>query len=712
MYKLISCLALLSILGAGCSKAEKKPIDREALVTRNNVSVSAFDPLASVSVGNGAFAFTVDATGLQSFPDFYKAGIPLGTMSEWGWHSFDNPKGFKHSETLKDFNFRGWPEPYAIQYRTPERNREASEWFRQNPHKIHLGYLGLEMTDAAGAAITPDKITGIEQTLDVWNGEIRSSFMAGDASAQVATTCSPSADMVSARIVSPMLSSGRMKVNLRFPYPSGGHSDDASDWNSPQKHTTEISDQGTNYAIFKRKIDSTEYFVRLQWDGEAKLEKKGDHYFVLSTTTGDNLSVSCLYAEQMPEAPLDNYAAVSTEAKNNWNSFWLRGGVVDFSACKDPRAAELERRVVLSQYLTAIQCAGTVPPAESGLTYNTWWGRPHLEMHWWHGVHFALWGRADILERSMPWYKDVALPVAREIAARQGFDGVRWMKMTDNWANEAPSNVGSFLVWQQPHFIYFAELLYRNDPSPATIDKYKDVVFETAKFIASFPTYDEVEIRYILKGLIPAQETLRASETINPPFELSYWHWALTTAQKWRERAGLGREPQWDVIIDKLSPLASKDGKYLAAEDALDTFTDVRFTSDHMIVLGAFGMLPKNNLFNKETMANTFDWIWDNWNWGKTWGWDFPMTAMSAARLGMPEKAVDALLMEKRTNKYITNGHNHQDDRLRLYLPGNGGLLTAVAMMCAGWDGSEGKNPGFPKDGNWDVRWEGLKPMP
>lgn len=32
---------------------------------------------------------------------------------------------------------------------------------------------------------------------------------------------------------------------------------------------------------------------------------------------------------------------------------------------------------------------------------------------------------------------------------------------------------------------------------------------------------------------------------------------------------------------------------------------------------------------------------------GKTWGWDYPMTAMNAARLGEPEKAVGALLMDK-----------------------------------------------------------------
>ena len=48
------------------------------------------------------------------------------------------------------------------------------------------------------------------------------------------------------------------------------------------------------------------------------------------------------------------------------------------------------------------------------------------------------------------------------------------------------------------------------------------------------------------------------------------------------------------------------------------------------------------------------------------------MTAMNATRLGEPEKAVGALLMDKRTNTYLLNGHNYQDGRLRCYLPGNG----------------------------------------
>lgn len=57
------------------------------------------------------------------------------------------------------------------------------------------------------------------------------------------------------------------------------------------------------------------------------------------------------------------------------------------------------------------------------------------------------------------------------------------------------------------------------------------------------------------------------------------------------------------------------------------------------------------------------------------------------------------------------NGHNYQDKNLTIYLPGNGGLLAAVAMMAAGWGSAPGVNaPGFPKDGNWIVKYEGLKP--
>lgn len=89
------------------------------------------------------------------------------------------------------------------------------------------------------------------------------------------------------------------------------------------------------------------------------------------------------------------------------------------------------------------------------------------------------------------------------------------------------------------------------------------------------------------------------------------------------------------------------------------------------------------------------------------------MTAMTAARVGEPEIAIKALLMNVPKNRYLANGHNHQDDRLPIYLPGNGGLLAATAMMVAGWDGAPERDaPGFPDNGKWQVKWEGLKKIP
>ncbi len=690
--------------------AKNTPIDRKALVTRNNVTITSVDSLSSLSVGNGEFAFTADITGLQTFPETYNQGIPLGTQSQWGWHSFANPNNYRFEETLKPYDFRGRTELYSTQFNEKGRQQEAAEWFRVNQHRIHLGTVGLEMTTSNGQNVRPEHLKNIHQQLNLWNGIINSNFSIEDKNVSVKTVCDPQKDMIASEVNSSMISSGQLNISFKFPYPTGKHVDDACDWNSPEKHSTQIIERGAQFVVLKREIDSTIYYVTIQWSGQADFKEKAPHYFTLSPKSS-LFSFVCAYTQKQIQPDNLTFTQTAGRSASYWNSFWTKGGAIDFSQCKDARAKELERRVVLSQYLMAIQCAGSIPPQETGLTYNSWFGKFHLEMHWWHAVHFALWNRTDLLERSLDWYAK-AFPIAKKIAQRQGFAGARWMKMTDPSGQETPSKVGSFLIWQQPHFIYMAEMVYRSHPSQEVINKYKDLVFATAEFMASFANYDMLEGRYILKGAIPAQETLRASETVNPPFELSYWHFAMSVAQEWRKRAGLSKKLQWEELIDKLSPLAAQDGLYLAAETATDTYKDIRFTSDHMAVLGALGILPKCKLVRTDYMKNTFNWIWDNWNWGKTWGWDFAMTAMSAARLGMPDKAVGALLMDKRTNTYLPNGHNYQDQRLRIYLPGNGGLLSAVAMMCAGWDGCKEKNPGFPKDGKWNVKWEGLAPMP
>ena len=165
-------------------------------------------------------------------------------------------------------------------------------------------------------------------------------------------------------------------------------------------------------------------------------------------------------------------------------------------------------------------------------------------------------------------------------------------------------------------------------------------------------------------------------------------------------------------MLAALAPPAVADGKYLFAESAPDTYTNPRWATDHPSVVAALGVLPGVGI-DREVMDRTLSWIWANWNWPSTWGWDYPMLAMTAARLGRPELAIDALLLDTPKNVYRANGHNHQRAGLTIYLPGNGALLYAAAMMAAGWDGAPDRHaPGFPANGQWVVRWEGLRKAP
>lgn len=692
------------------TKAQK--INRQALVERHTVKINAIDSLASLSVGNGKFAFTVDATGLQTFPEKYQNGIPLGTQSEWGWHSFADTANYKFEETLKEYNFNDRKVSYSVQWTEPERNKNAANWFRQNPHRLQLGNIGFELIKKDGSMALAADIKDISQQLNPWTGEIKSYFTLENISAEVSTFCHQDEDVIALSVRSDLIREGRLKIRIRFPYPTGEWTDVGTNYSSVDKHLSAIDIKSTQGAILYHRLDTAIYYIGLNWNGSAHLTQKQLHEFIITPgNNNSNFILSCRFSPHKINTQISSYIQTKGNNALRWKQFWQRGGAIDFSRSTDARANELERRIILSQYLTKIQCAGNYPPQETGLTYNSWFGKPHLEMHWWHGAHFALWGRIDLLEKSLQWYKTIAHE-AKIIAQRQGYDGVRWQKMTSHAGKESPSSIGAFLIWQQPHFIYFAELCYRQKKDLATLNKYKELVFATADFMASYAYYDKEKDRYILgKGLMPAQERFKPEETFNPPYELAYWHWALSVAQQWRKRLHLPANKKWDSVINKLSPLPVSNGMYLAAESSPDSYTNPQYKTDHPSVLGALGMLPENSSVNKMIIRKTFDWVWNGWSWKDTWGWDFPMTAMTATRLGLPEKAIDALLMNVKTNTYLLNGHNYQDDRLRLYLPGNGGLLIAAALICAGYEGSKEINPGIPKNGKWKVKWEGLRKM-
>ena len=678
----------------------KAGLDRLGLVRRHNPVVHQADPLTPLSVGNGRFAFTMDVTGLQTFPDFYAQGIPLSIQSQWGWHTFPNPINYRLADTIEEFDVYGRPVGYPTNSRSA-----AGQWLRSNPHRLGLGRIGFEFKQADGSKAGLSDLDHIEQTLDLWSGQVTSRFEVSGRLVRVWTSCHPESDMIAVRVESELVAEGRLTVVFNFPYGSGASGKEPGDWAAPERHVTTIMRQVTGRVDLLRNLDADSYRVSAAYSEGGAFKETARHRYELAPGRQEpTFEFAAAFSPQAMPSPLPNVNETERASTAGWHRFWSTGGALDLSGSADPRAQELERRIVLSQYLTAIQCSGALPPQETGLTCNSWYGKFHLEMHWWHGVHFALWNRLPLLENSLSWYQAI-MPVARENAARQGYAGVRWPKMVGPDGCESPSDIGPLLIWQQPHPIYYAELCYRARADRATLIRYKDLVLETAAFMASYACWIKEQNRYVLgPPLIPAQELYDPRNTLNPAFELQYWAWGLHTAQTWRERLGLKRQAQWDHVMAHLAVLPADQDTYLTVERDW-------VTRDHPSVLAARGMLS-GSMVDPDTMRRTLFRVMKEWDWESAWGWDFPMTAMTAARVGESDVAMDALMMACGKNRYLLNGHNYQTAALPVYLPGNGGLLAAVAMLAAGWEGAPEKPaPGFPANGRWTVLWEHLNPM-
>jgi protein-glucosylgalactosylhydroxylysine glucosidase len=701
----ITALTLSLFASALPVNAQQEKIDRYELVNRNNVVLHQADTLGSLSVGNGEFAFTVDASGLQTFPDDYEHGVSLGTFSQWAWHGY--PHASKHSLSDVDVLYTSCDStqaPYPIQHSSGSK-KVAADALRSNPQRLHLGLIGLNLKLSNGEAVKLSDLKAIRQTLNLWTGELKSYYEIEGTPVTVTLFAHQQKDEIGVNIQSTLITRKRLSITLRFPNGKECHTCAGYDFESPEKHnsTLTISKGG---AIITRTLDTTRYVVGVRFS-KAIIKEKTKHQFEIIPAS-ENFSLSVVFARTAQAAT--GYDAVARNSILSWKDFWMNGGAIDFSQCTDPRAKELERRVLLSQYVTKIQCSGSLPPQETGLTMNSWFGKFHMEMYWWHSAHFPLWGRKELLEKSMGWY-DRVHEQAKRTAIKQGYRGARWQKMTDPFGHESPSSVGAFIIWQQPHPIYLAELLYRSKPTADVLERYRPIVLSTAEFMKSF-VKKQGGVYHLCHPLIPAQEIFPAKSTDDPAYELQYWHYALSLTSTWRSRLGMPKDDELEDVVANLTPLPVRDGLYLPNATTPSAYADEKFRHDHPAVLGAYGFLPWTSRMDSTIMLATLKEIIRSWDWPSTWGWDYPLVAMTATRLHQPDLAIDALLMPVQKNSYLVNGHNFQDNRLRLYLPGNGGLLAAVALMAAGWDGNNVKNPGFPKNGKWNVRWEGLQPMP
>ncbi len=521
--------------------SESGRIDRHALVTRHNVVLDKPDLNSPLQVGNGEFAFGVDITGLQTFAAF-------NTMSQWAWHAFLLPAGQKP----QDFHGAVWDtHGRPVSYPSPSASQpELGQWLYDNPQKLNLGRISMRLTKSDGTDARISDLEQIRQELDLWTGTITSSFTFDGEPVLVRTCCHPTLDAISVQIRSGLVGKSRLGVRLEFPYAdSREFTNFIGDWNQPDRHTTSITMVGSNRADFLRQVDDTHYNASLAFVGATRAtghEATLPHRFELVGAGSDSLEFVCAFSREPLPKRIPNAARTAATSRQYWNRFWSTGGAIDLSGSSATGWKELERRIVLSQYLMAVNEAGSLPPQESGLVNNGWHGKFHMEMYWWHAAHYALWNRWPLLDRSLGIYQHFH-ESAKARAESEGFRGARWPKMTSAEGWESTHPINALLIWQQPHPMFFAELDYRAHPTAATLAKWRDIIFDTADFLASFAYYEESEKRYSLgPPIYVVSENTDPRITCNPTFELSQWRFGLRIASKWRERLGLSPNAEWE----------------------------------------------------------------------------------------------------------------------------------------------------------------------
>ncbi len=142
-------LATLCVYGPLTAQS-LETIDRQAVVTRHDPTLTAIDYSAPLTVGNGGFAFTVDITGLQTFGDAYhKGGIPLETLARWCWTSEENEAGYTLADASREFT-----QADGSKILLPAKgSTEEALWFRRNPRLHPLGQVALEWEGAPGGRL-------------------------------------------------------------------------------------------------------------------------------------------------------------------------------------------------------------------------------------------------------------------------------------------------------------------------------------------------------------------------------------------------------------------------------------------------------------------------------------------------------------------------------------------------------------------------------
>ena len=306
--------------------------------------------LSGLTLGNGDFAFTTDFTGIQSFNasdvkgkakscgDLSYAVCPRYTMASWGWHaerpesSGANLSAFRFANLTAYRRSSAYPldgasfSKQGVELQCDSQCQKAARFLRGNPHKFSLGRLFFLDGSVAGDGIPiePAACTNISQHLDLFTSVLVSNFTLWGERVSVTTVVSMDEDIIAVRINSSLLTSGRLKLGVAFPYAADYSVDEhvfAADYGKPNAHATtatiKVVDQKAA-ASFHRELDAQSY------DAAVSMEEAGTSITAMAAPHGFVLNPSAHNSVAHVVLGYSNGSAAATPTMRPSSLYWYR----------------------------------------------------------------------------------------------------------------------------------------------------------------------------------------------------------------------------------------------------------------------------------------------------------------------------------------------------------------------------------------------------
>lgn len=584
-------------------------------IIKYNLKFNHIDSKNPVTIGNGDFAITLDQTGTQSLYETYK-DIPLSTMSNKNWF-------YKDKKNIKPSYVDG--KAYMLFNLDNDPNYQIN---RQYPFKYSFMQILLYDNDKL---IDINNIKDVKQELDLYKGIVTSSFNYKEKINKTISFIYQDHDEFNFK-----LQSDNLNLALKFNYPS-------------------YTKNGYRLDILPNVLVKEDRIKLLYDDKNSlsfKLKSSSKYQIVENTLIFDDNNVSfSLALDEIKEGKL-------------LDEFWKcdNGIIIDNE--------ELVKKMVLSKYLLHVNSTGIYPPQESGLTYNCWNSKFHLEMHLIHSLWNIYNNHVGDLVKSFDYYLSI-MPSSLKRASLNGYKGLRFPKMTGPDGEDSPSNIGPLLIWQAPHILFMLQEIYYLYNKENIIKKYEPLISGTIDFMISFLTLKDSKYQ-MLDPLLEACESIPLDRCQNPSFELEYWRYTLERQPKIDTVLyGHQRYDYLDITSKIITP-KEDDGIYLKTYGVIDKYDLYKDHPTEGFLMSFF----KSKIVDKEKMVKTIDYILKNMDLSSYWGWDFPFLGLSLLNCGEIEKSIEVTQLNTINNQYLYNGYNTSPrDDLKAYLPGNGAFL-------------------------------------